>query len=514
MPSDPSPSSSPAEFPGRDAVARFRGELVATVPLHPLERALVIIAGLQLCMMPWVLGSMHPPAQFVAFGLALTAFVVSLITRNYDGEYTREGEFRLVMWRRLVRFPIFWIGLIFFAYIALQGANPFWKATVYPNGGYHTDPLENYIAWLPAGVEAPFMKMNAWRMLIIYGGAWLLACALWVGLSRRQAVQQVLTIIVVNAALIGLIAFLQRATGTREVLWLVKGKAQFFVGSFIYKNHAGAFFNMALACALALGLWHYRRAARRMSRSSPAPLFGLCAFVLAVVVVITYSRAATLLMIAYLAVAGVVLWIGWLRTPASGRNVGGMLMLVTMFVVAAAAGGYVLRFDKAVTRMEQALVALREGEGPSVTDRKISTRATFDMAQERLWTGWGSGSFRWVFPIFQKNYPEIWWVDQRPVRRSQATRFWLDAHNDYAQLLAELGVIGFAIGGSLLFAGVFLVVRSGGLGNPPVLLLVGGLALPLIHSWADNHSTNPAILCTFSAVLILAGRWSELEARR
>lgn len=494
-------------------MSRFRGDTAGGPALHPLERALIVIAGLQLCIMPWALGSMHPPAQFVAFGLALAAFVTALINRNYDEHYAREGKFRLLMWRRLVRFPIFWIGLVFFGYIALQGANPFWKATVFPNGGYFTDPLENYIKWLPVGVEAPFMKMNAWRMLIIYGEAWLLACALWTGLTRRQAVQQVLAIIAVNAALIGLIAFLQRATGTRDVLWLVKGKAHFFVGSFIYKNHAGAFFNIALACALSLGLWHYRRSARLMLRSGPAPLFGLCAFVIAVVVVISYSRAATMLMIAYLAVAAVVMLIG-LRTPREGRNISGILMLVTMFVVAGAAGGYVFRFDKAVTRMEQAINAMREGEGPSVTDRKISTQATFDMAKDRLWMGWGSGSFRWVFPIYQKKYPEIWWADQRPNRKSEATRFWLDAHNDYAQLLAELGIIGVTIGGSMLLVGFFLVVSAGGLGNPSVFLLAGGLVMPLAHSWVDNHSTNPAILCTFSAVLILAGRWAQLESRR
>lgn len=508
----PSPSSS--EPPARSVVARFRGEPAAALPLHPLERVLVVLAGLQLCFMPWALGSMHPPAQFVAFGIALAAFTVSLIPRTYDGRYTREGRFRLVMWKRLVRFPIFWIGLLLFAYIALQGANPSWEARVFDNGGFLTDPIDGYISWLPVGVEAPFMKMNAWRMLIIYGEAWLLACALWVGLTRRQAVLQMLMIIVINAALIGLVAFLQRATGTREVLWLVKGKAAFFVGSFIYKNHAGAFFNLALACALALGLWHYRRSAQRMVRSGPAPLFALCAFIIALVVVISYSRAATMLMLVFLAIVGPLLMIGWLRSPKEHRNLGSGIMLAGLMLAAASAGGYVLRFDTAVERLEQVLEAVQAGEGASVTDRKVATQATFAMARARIWTGWGSGSFRWIFPFYQQDYPEIYWQDVGPDSKRAPIRFWLDAHNDYAQLLAELGIIGFSIGAGLLVAGVVLVVRAGGLRRPHILILLGGLTLPLVHSWADNHSTNPAILCTFSAVLILAGRWAEVDQVR
>ncbi len=507
-------SPSPSEPPARSVVARFRGEPAVALPLHPLERALVILAGLQLCFMPWALGSMHPPAQFVAFGIALAAFVVSLVTRTYNGEYSREGKFRLVMWRRLVRFPIFWVGLLLFAYIAIQGANPFWSARVFENGGFLTFPVDGYVDWLPVGVEAPFMKMNAWRMLIIYGEAWMLACALWVGLTRRQAVLQILTIIVVNAAAIGLIAFLERATGTRDVLWLVKGKAHFFVGSFIYKNHAGAFFNIALACALALGVSYYRRSAQRMLRSGPAPLFALCAFIIALVVIISYSRAATILMLGFLAIVGPVLMIGWLRSPKEHRNLGTGIMLAALMFGAAAAGGYVLRFDKAVDRLEQVLEAVRAGEGASVTDRKVATEATFTMARDRLWTGWGSGSFRWVFPFYQQDYPEIYWQAVGSKSTRAPARFWLDAHNDYAQLLAELGIIGFTIGASLLVAGVVLVVRAGGLRRLHILILLGGLTLPLVHSWADNHSTNPAILCTFSAVLILAGRWAQVDQGR
>ena len=63
----------------------------------------------------------------------------------------------------------------FFAYVIAQALNPAWRRTSTPQVTYPVkqDPL----AWLPSGVDAPFERMNAWRMLCIWNGAWTLACA-------------------------------------------------------------------------------------------------------------------------------------------------------------------------------------------------------------------------------------------------------------------------------------------------------------------------------------------------
>ena len=36
-------------------------------------------------------------------------------------------------------------------------------------------------------------------------------------------------------------------------------------------------------------------------------------------------------------------------------------------------------------------------------DRVLSTKATWEMTQDRLAYGWGQGSFRYIFPIYQKS---------------------------------------------------------------------------------------------------------------
>ena len=54
-------------------------------------------------------------------------------------------------------------------------------------------------------------------------------------------------------------------------------------------------------------------------------------------------------------------------------------------------------------------------------------QATWDMAQDRLWTGWGPGAFQYHFPKYQKAYPEIYGSTW------ESRKFWAYAHSDPVQ---------------------------------------------------------------------------------
>ena len=42
------------------------------------------------------------------------------------------------------------------------------------------------------------------------------------------------------------------------------------------------------------------------------------------------------------------------------------------------------------------------------SNRLLSTKATFNMAKDRIVFGWGAGSFRYIFPIYQQEFKDIW----------------------------------------------------------------------------------------------------------
>src|SRR5690606_23943553 len=83
---------------------------------------------------------------------------------------------------------------------------------------------------LPAGVEAPFAGMNAWRQLLIWAGPWLTVCTLHVGLRRRRSMEYLWTALAVGLTVYGAFAFLQWLTGTEKILGLIESENNAFWG--------------------------------------------------------------------------------------------------------------------------------------------------------------------------------------------------------------------------------------------------------------------------------------------
>lgn len=479
----------------------FRGEARAAVPLHPLERALVVFASLHLCFLPWAIGTRTPWAQCVSLAFAVLCFVLALWPRRYTGDLTSGKDFTLHTWPRLLRFPVFWLGLGLILYMLIATLNPSWQWI----GTGIVSYLQRIpsIKWLPSGVDAPFALMNGWRAMVIYGAAWLLACSLWIGLTRRGAVQAILVVLVSNGAVLALIGILQKMTEAKKILWFIDSPASYFHSTFVYKNHAGAYFNLVLVATLALAAWHHVRALRRLERSSPAPVFLFGVIVAAACVFMSGSRTAMLLLGGYLVVSVIVylIWRSRDRGGASNPAVSGLLAALGLaFAVAAAS---FLNLDKSIEQIKRLTTVDQKN---SIDARVMARSATLDMFKADPITGWGPGSFRHAFPNFQQHYPEIF-------RSGRHILFWDHAHNDYVQALAELGVVGVMFPVLTLLWAIVKFCRLGALAHPAFLLTFIGLGLTLAHAWVDFPLSNPAILATFCALGVLSLRWAELETR-
>jgi O-antigen ligase len=479
----------------------------ASSNLHPLETSLVIITGLLLCFMPWALGTMHVWSQFVSLGMAVLAFSVALTNRHYRGDLAPQGDFKLIMWPKLIRFPLFWLGLLLLAYILTQALNP---ALKYATDGrsWWLAPID-HVSWLPSSIEAPYKEMNAWRVLVIYSAAWLLACALWMGITRRSAVQMLFTVVVANGAVLAIIGILERVTRAKYILWILKSaniNGNFFA-TLIYKNHAGAYFNLVLILCTGLLYWHFSRAERRMERTSPAPVFGFCAVLLGLGVLLSGSRAGTILMMLFTLVGFIGFIVRCTMYRSETRSPWVITLLGAVFALFIGLGSYFLNTDQAFDRLGKLMEDGRTDS--SVVTRTLARKATLEMANEKLMTGWGAGSFRHCFPVYQRKYPEIYTTasDKRTMR-------WEYAHNDYVQLLAELGLFGASILVAMLACAVSQLIHHRIWLRPHLLFLVLALVITAAHAWVDFQFHNPAILFLWCASAILIGRWAELENRR
>lgn len=469
--------------------------------LHVLETALVSIAGLLLCFMPWALGTMQVWSQFVSLGLASLAFAVALCNRRYTGELAPQGDFKLIMWPKLIRFPIFWLGLLLLGYILIQALNPAW---VYARDGksWWLNRLD-YISWLPSGMDTPYKDMNPWRVLVIYSAAWMLGCALWVGITRRTAIQTLFSVIVANGALLAIVGILQKVMKADKILWFIPKRAGYEFATIIYKNHAGAYFNLVLMLCTGLLYWHFSRSERRLERRSPAPVFAFFSVLLGLSVLLSNSRAGTILLMLFTSIAFIGFIIRCTISRNEGRSAWVITLLCSIFALFIGLGAYFLKTDQAFQRIGK---LMEDGKTDnSVVTRTLARSATIDMAADNLVTGWGAGSFRHYFPVYQRNYPEIY---------ANGRLRWEYAHNDYVQLLAELGLIGAAILSAMLAFCTGHLIRQQAWRKPHLMFMVLGLVITAAHAWVDFQFHNPAILFLWCASAVLIGRWLELESRR
>lgn len=489
----------PSPIPSPSPLESFRSK-PGRKKIHALEVALIVVVALQLVFLPWALGGMKAWSQWISLGLSALAFVISLVPRLYADAGPDRVPFKLYTWPKLRRFPIFWLGLLLFAYILTQTQNPAW---IYASDarGWWLRAVE-YKTWAPTGVDVPFAWWGPWRMLVIYGAVWLTVCASWIGFTRRRSLQILLAVLAGNAFALAILGLAQRALESNKMFFLFKAEVYYFVASFIYKNHAGAYFNLLLALCAGLSWWHYERAQRRLDKSSPSGVFAFFGTAAAMIVFLSYSRMATLLMAAMLlTLIGLFVWRHFFRVESERRN---WWLLVTLVLLVGGFGRIGVGSVKTSRVIESFEALSHQGAFEPGNYRFQAARATWDMAKDKLVLGWGSGSWRFVFPKYQQHYPSIYMNQGKRV-------YWEHAHNDYLELLSEFGIVGCLIFvAGLGYAGIRLL-RLHAWQNPLACCVVLGVLVTAAHSVVDFQFFNPAILTTWCVLLFLSIRWLEME---
>ena len=340
-----------------------------------------------------------------------------------------------------------------FAYFAIQDWNAwgiavdreaFWAAQGLPgiDVGKFDVRQQEYVRWLPSGLRAPFssaetsqLPMNAWRQMMTLGAPWLLFLALRHGLRRRRGYLILgWTSVLAALAVVAFGILNQKSYGT-VLGFPVPYNTQSF-GTFMNRNHAGVYLYLHAGVALALTFWHIRRSGDNVLRGGPHLAAAFLAFALALLAALTNSTAGAACVLALLVLAPLTAyWFGFPGSSGSRRRI----MLITGGALALSAAAVLLVADlRPLLARVQAKAANYQATG--FDDRASLRRATWALATEggwtgRVWVGYGAGSYRWVSPPYQALQPEM--VHQGKLRFRA-----LHAHNDWLEMLAEVGVIG------------------------------------------------------------------------
>ena len=420
-------------------------------------------------------------------GSALASYLLSRDLISYPAADARRELFRSVP---------FWAGVALFAYFAVQDLNAwgvvvdreaFWAKQGLPGieVGKFDVRLQPYLRWLPSGLSAPFSSdetsqqpMNAWRMMMILGAPWLLFCALRAGLRRRRSYVILAWVSVLMSGVIGVFGFLSQYSYGTILGYPVPFNTVCF-GPFLCRNHAGVYLYLHVALALALTFWHIRRASGEATRGGPHLVGAFLAFALSLLVALTGSTAGVAVALALMLISvPLAYFFGFPGSRGSRRQI--IAITGASMAVAAAAILATADLNPILDRFKQKAAAYQQA---GTDDRAPLRRATLSLIAdgartERVWVGFGAGSYRWIAPPYQAQQKEL----QRDGRLFYRA---IHAHNDWLEMLAEWGILGLLpVLAGLLWLGRG-IVRAFHSGHPETVPLALVLLLLAAHAAID-----------------------------
>ncbi len=473
------------------------------------EWAVVLVGGLTLAFTAWGLAgaplwSLH---TLLAGGLLTLLFSFVPLPQSWNGSDGEHGNSKNV--KRLLRFPVFWLSVAFLSYICIQGLNPAW-VQIFGENGWHVEEVEA-VSWLPTSVDARYDPMNAFRVLSCFAAAFSLVCGLWVGVRRRSSAVLLLWTLVLSGVCMAIVAMLQKFTGTDLVLWTVKSPNPNFWGTFFYRNHGGAYLILMIIACSALYFYHFNRAERRGQSGGPHLLLFVFVAVLMTSIGLALSRGGILfggLMTGCFFIAAAGRWL----FSTSFRN---SILLTLLVGSLLGAGGYMAFQYVDVQDIERRFGDIEKRiETADQDSRMICTKVTWKMAQEELWFGWGAGSWRYVFPMYQKSYPKIFYIYYNSSRGWSGRQIFHYAHNDVVQFLCEYGIVGCSF--LLLIFGYWvwcLLFRAAGNTMSAVMLLIG-LVMVFGHAFADFILQSPVYWVALNGLFCVSVKLLSLNSER
>jgi O-antigen ligase len=346
--------------------------------------------------------------------------------------------------------------------------------------------------WIPSATRAALALRSLW----LFDGIYFSCLNLALFVRHRRVIRLVIAAVTANAVALAVFGTVQKLVGSTGIYFgSVRTPHEFFFASFVYDNHWGAFVILMLGACIGLTI-RYAPGARGEGFFHGPALGGLvAAALLAVSIPLSGSRACTVLLGILLVVAmvrGIPRIASALRL--SGATAAGALAGMSLAALLAAAGAWAVAGDviearTAKTREQIAAMWARGGIG----SRSVLYHDTWRMARERPLFGWGMGSYPVVISLYNSQESKI---DRLPV-------IYHDAHSDWLQSVAELGLAGTALIGAAV-ALPALALRRMRVSMVPFFLLAGCI-LVAAYAWVEFPFGNVAVvlawwLCFFGAV--------------
>lgn len=286
---------------------------------------------------------------------------------------------------------------------------------------------------------------------------------------------------------VALFALLQSLSSNGKIYWLWQPETGGWIyGPYVNHNHYAGLMEMLFPIPMVMALTQH--IARRWR---PLPIFA--AVLMAATIFLSGSRGGMIAFLAQMIALGIVIGLKQSRRTAFGAGV--VLVVVAVLLVWIGGEGLI---DRLTSIHREAKTEIAGGT------RLAIDRDGLKMFARKPLLGWGLGAFPVVYPQFRSFYSD---------------KFVNRAHDDYLQLLVEMGLLGFA----MMMWFVALTIRGAirKLGdwkwdfNGAVALaaLLGCIGI-LVHSLLDFNLHVPANAAWFYVLCGIAAADTKFGAHR
>ena len=445
---------------------------------------------------PWLLGASDPWAYGLTSIMSHVALIVWLAARIHRPRPWREPGLLIgsafycaFLWLYTAYLPTEWVQ-------TLSPANAEFQITqrdiITSTGLDRIVPVNDN-----AGLTLSYAPTSTRNSLILITSFMSIFVVLLHSHHRFKRIRTTLLVLTTSATLLAILGILQNLSGTRDVFWVISPRfGGSIFGTFSNRNHYAAWTNMmiALSCGLLLRHKIIAYTERAISDKRGVEYIGLLAIALMSASVVLSTSRAGIISLCLILAAWCIFGRGRVR-PADTKP---LILAGSLFLLALLTWwGWTPVLD----RFDSLIQTLHD---PAADTRTQATIQTLKIFTDNPILGTGPGTFQYVFPIYQTESLQI-------------GRF-LHAHNDWAQLLAEYGVIGISVATGCLILILARVYSAWQHMKSRDAVLVLGTTIALIsicfHSALDYSLHKPAVAYLLTALIAVVLSSTALTRER
>jgi O-antigen ligase len=324
--------------------------------------------------------------------------------------------------------------------------------------------------------------------LLLYSSYGILCFLLVQSLTSSRAVRRLGTALVIYGSAVALFAVLQNLSAPSKLYWLRTPRLGGWIyGPYVNHNHYAGLMEMLVPVPLVFAFSRFGNQRERWIAASAAAFMAATIF-------LSGSRGG---MIAF--GVEIAIFLVWVFRERQRKNIAillGVFLLISLAIIAST-GGHEVKARIATFAADK--------HSDIATDIRLQIdRDILRMVRHRPMLGWGQGTFAEVYPRFRSFYTD-----------SLVNA----AHNDFLQVLAETGLIGFAIMIWFLVITLRHALRksskwTSNLNGAVAVAALLGISGILVHSLIDFNMQVPANAALFYAICTVAAMETRFKNHR